>query len=180
MSEEGDPYFERGCALEDICKVGDDEASDLEFCETCTGRFCNNQFMELDEEVEDYLQEKLHYPTPTTTTPTPVTHSSNWYRNRLRGGAAVITMMSTKPTTRRSTTTTTTTTTTTEEPFDNNNVETDESTLASISYNTISDTESDLPEKTDSEYALNNEENSNIETSTPDAEDETEKAKTLE
>lgn len=96
MTDEGEPYFERGCALENICNSADYEESILEYCRTCTSRYCNNEYMELNEEVELYLQNQLSNPTEKISTPPMVMHSVDWYNKKLRESSPVITMKTTK------------------------------------------------------------------------------------
>lgn len=92
VSDEGEPYFERGCALENICELGDYENTILEYCHTCSKKYCNNDFMSLDQEVEQYLQDQLTYTTEKTTALPTTTHSSEWYLKKHHRHNAILKM----------------------------------------------------------------------------------------
>lgn len=92
MTDNGDPYFERGCALENICDIDYSDKSILEYCRVCTDRYCNNEFMKINDAIEEYLQEQLSSSTEKTTTPIMTTHSHDWYKKTLRHRSTLVKM----------------------------------------------------------------------------------------
>ncbi|CAG9857221.1 unnamed protein product [Phyllotreta striolata] len=57
VDDNGRAFFERGCtdSSQDVCKAKDHV--DVEFCVSCRSKNCNYDVMELDKEVEDYLND---------------------------------------------------------------------------------------------------------------------------
>lgn len=92
MAYDGEAHFERGCALGNICDFDYNNKSILEYCGVCYGRYCNNEYMKLNDEIEEYLQQKLSSTTEKTTTAVMTTHSQEWYSKKFKNRKAVVQM----------------------------------------------------------------------------------------